>query len=46
MYILSRLKLVFSRSQAEEIFKIFIFQDLTKKEKISTPVSISKGLQP
>ena len=45
MYISSRVKRASSRNQAEEIFSIFIFQDLIKKAKFSTPASISKGLQ-
>ena len=45
MYISSRVKRASNRNQAEEIFSIFIFQDLIKKAKFSTPASISKGLQ-
>ena len=45
MYISSRVKRTSNRNQAEEIFKIFILQDLRKKAKFSTPASISKGLQ-
>ena len=45
MYISSREKRTSNRNQAEEIFRIFILQDLRKKAKFSTPASISKGLQ-
>ena len=45
MYISSRVKRTSNRNQAEEIFRIFILQDLRKKAKFSTPASISKGLQ-
>ena len=34
-----------ARNQTEKIFRIFIFQDLIKKAKFSTPTSILKGLQ-
>ena len=34
-----------ARNQTEKIFRIFIFQDLLKKAKFSTPTSILKGLQ-
>ena len=34
-----------ARYQTEKIFRIFIFQDLIKKAKFSTPRSILKGLQ-
>ena len=34
-----------TRYQTEKIFRIFIFQDLIKKAKFSTPRSILKGLQ-
>ena len=34
-----------SRNQAEELFTIFIFQELIKKVKFSALASISKGLQ-
>ena len=45
MYISGRVKRTSNRNQAEEIFRIFILQDLRKKAKFSTPASISKGLQ-
>ena len=37
MYISNRVKRASSRNQAEEISRIFIFQDLIKKDKFSTP---------
>ena len=45
IYILSRVKRASSRNQAEEIFRIFLLQDLVKKAKFSTPGSIYKRLQ-
>ena len=45
MHISSRVKRAPSRNQAADLFRIFIFQDLIKKAKFSTPASISKGLQ-
>ena len=45
MYISSRVKRAPSRKQAADLSRIFIFQDLIKKAKFSTPASISKGLQ-
>ena len=45
MYISSRVKQAPSRNRAADLFRIFIFQDLIKKAKFSTPASISMGLQ-
>ena len=44
MYVSSQVREVSSRNQAEEILRIFIFQDV-KKAKFSTTVPISKGPQ-